>query len=179
MFRPQKVKTFEPKNPEYLIADSLTAEMIEATSPLILWWSFAQADTISKQDELDHIYGEASTQDGKFVFTLKPSIVHLRTEFNPILKELTRLGVEQIESLTVYANISEFIEENGSNPKSGDVFRLSYIEKEQKFRNIYYTVSVVVPVDLFNLKYLNWQIYCEQTPLDSVPQYIQDYKTLL
>lgn len=179
MFRPQNVKTFEPKNPEYLLADSLTAEMIEATSPYVLWWSFGRIETEAKQDEMDHIYGEASSQDGKFVYSAKPNKVHLRTEMNPILKELTRLGVEQIESITIYCNIAQFIYENNSNPKSGDVFRISYIESEQKFRNMYYTVSVVVPVDLFDFKYLNWQLYCEQQPMDQIPDYIKNYVSLL
>lgn len=179
MFRPQKPLAFEPINPEYALASSLTSEMIEATSPYILWWSFLRTETSANKDELDNVYGEASSKTGIHNFALKPIRVYLHLEINPIIQELTRLGVEQIESITIYTNIDDFLNLNSSPPKAGDIFRLSYIEKEQKYRNIFYNVSVVVPVDPFNFRHLNYQIYAEQTNLNDVPDHIKNFMNLL
>ena len=180
MFRPQKVKTFDPLSPEYALVDSLTSEMIDAITPYVLWWSLLRNDTQQKRDELDTIYGEASSKDGKHVFVTTPTKVSLRLEINPVIKELTRLGIEQIHAIDIYCNIADFLNKNNIPPQPGDVFRISYINEQGQdiFRNIFYTASVIVPVDLFNLRYINWQIYAEQTPMDVVPDYIKNFQTL-
>jgi len=174
MFRPKNVKVFEPINPEYSLADAITAEIVEGISPKILWWSFDKTATVASQDELDKILGEKGSGDAKYTYT-GPKEVFCFFEFNPIIWELSRLGVEQIEEISIYTNVADFLNRNNAHPKPGDLFRISYVKDETTYRNIFYTVSVVVPVDMFNFKHLNWRIYAEQQDLDAVAQYIKNY----
>jgi len=174
MFRPTSAKVFEPRSPEYALASSVDGDFIEAVSPLIMYWSLDRATTVASQDELDHVYGEKSSGDALHTF-LEPNRVYLLIEINPILIELTRLGIEQIEEITAVANVDNFIKCNHVQPQSGDVFRVSYVVNDQEYRNVFYTVSSVVPFDVFNMKYLNWHMYAEQTPMAEVPQVIKDY----
>lgn len=178
MYRPINCKVMEPKNPEYALASSLSADFIENQSPLMYWWSFDRTKTTATQDELDQIYGEKSSGDRKFTFK-KPNRVYAFMEINPILIELSRLGIEQIEEITLVINVDDFLNRNFEDPKSGDVFRISYIVGEQKYRNIFYTVGSVVPFDIFNMKYLNWHIYAEQTPMNEVPDSIKNFMDYL
>jgi hypothetical protein len=176
MFRPSDVKTFSPYNPEYLLASSMDAEMIEYSSPKILWWSFDKTETIADMDELDKIYGESHL--GQDIFKA-PKQVNAALEINPIMMELTRLGVEQIEEIILFANQDDFLLQNEENPKSGDILRVSYIVNEDKYRNVFYVVGSVIPVDLFNLKYLNWRILGQQTNMSQASQAIRDYMNQL
>jgi hypothetical protein len=174
MYRPNSAKVFEPRNPEYALASSIDGDFINASSPLVWWWSVDRTATVASQDELDHIYGEKSS--GTALHTFKdPNRVYLFLEINPILIELTRLGIEQIEEVTTIANVDDFLNRNHASPVSGDIFRVSYVVTDQEYRNVFYTVSSVVPFDIFNMKYLNWHIYAEQTPMAEVPQSIKDF----
>jgi hypothetical protein len=177
MFRPTSVNVFEPLSPEYSLASSIDAEYISYATPKIMWWSFDKTDTMSNMTELDKIYGESHV--GKDVF-YEPNIVEAHLEINPIMMELMRLGVEQIEEVILFANTDQFYIKNASrDPKSGDIFRVSYIVNEDKYRNVFYTVGSVIPVDLFNFKYLNWRILGQQTNLSNASQQIKDYMNSL
>lgn len=174
MFRPTGAKTFEPKNPEYALASSIDGDLIEAISPLIVYWSFDRDATGASRDELDQVYGEKSSGDALHYFK-DPNRVYMFVEINPIIIELTRLGIEQIEEITAVVNVDNFIKHNNIAPRPGDVFRVSYVVDAQNYRNVFYTVSSVVPFDVFNMKYLNWHLYAEQTPMQEVDQKIKDY----
>ncbi len=176
--RPNNIKVFEPKNPEYALCSSLTSEFIEAQSPYTIWWSVDSTKSEASQDELDKIYGEKSSGDRLIKFK-KPNRIYLSLEINPIMVELTRLGVEQIEEITAVINIDDFRNRNFEDPKPGDVFRISYVVSEQQYRNVFYTVSTLVPFDIFNTKYINWHLYAEQTPMNEVPDSIKNYMELL
>ncbi len=172
--RPNTVKVFEPKNPEYALCSSLTSEFIEAQSPLCMWWSLNRATTNASQDELDQVYGERGSGDRKFKFK-KPNRIYLYLEINPIMIELTRLGIEQIEEITGVINVDDFLQRNFCDPQPGDIFRISYIISEQKYRNVFYTLSSLVPFDMFNMQYINWHLYAEQTPMQEVPDEITSF----
>lgn len=174
MFRPNNVKVFEPRNPEYALASTIDGDFINAASPMIMYWSIDRAATVASQDDLDHVYGEKSSGDTLHTFKT-PNRVYMFVELNPILVELTRLGAEQIEEITAIANVDDFLNRNHLSPMAGDVFRVSYVVDDQNYRNVFYTVSSVVPFDIFNMKYLNWHIYAEQTPMAEVPQVIKDF----
>jgi hypothetical protein len=178
MFRVNKMKVFEPKNPEYALADAITSEIVEIISPKILWWSLDRTATQATRDELDEVYGEKSSDDSKYVYT-GPKEVFCYVEFNPILWELSRLGVEQLEMINIFTNIGDFINRNGSHPKPGDLLRISYTRSETDFRNIFYEVSVVFPIDLIDFHHMNWQMYVEQTDLNTVEQRIKDFASYL
>lgn len=174
MFRPNSPRVFEPRSPEYALASSIDSDFINAASPHITYWSMDRAATQASRDELDGIYGEKSSGDLKHTF-LAPNRVYMYLELNPILIELTRLGIEQIEEITCVANVDDFLNKNHVDPRPGDIFRVSYVITDQQYRNVFYTVSSVVPFDMFNMKYINWHIYSEQTPMAEVPQVIKNY----
>lgn len=178
MFRPKEVLLFDPKNPELSVADVMTSDYIRAMSPKILYWHFDRTTNRAAQDDLDSVYGEKSSGEAKDVF-IGPKRVYMFIEFNPIIIELTRLGVEQIEEITCFTNIADFLDITGTLPKPGDLFRISYIQEEDKYRNRFYTVGSVSPRDLFNGKHLNYVLFSELTPLDHVPQNIKNFMDLL
>jgi len=174
MYRPNNARVFEPRSPEYALASTIDADFIRAISPLIYYWSLDRTATVASQDQLDTIYGEKSS--GTALHTFKdPNRVYMFIEINPILVELTRLGAEQIEEITGVTNVDDFLLCNHTQPVAGDIFRISYVVDDQNYRNVFYTIGSVVPFDNFNMKYLNWHIYAEQTPMAEVPQSIKDF----
>jgi len=181
MYKPVRVnkpKVFEPLSPEYALASLTDSEFIEASSPYVLWWSVDRTATKSSQDELDDVYGEKGSGDRKVIFK-NPNRVYIMYELNPILIEMTRLGIQQIEEITLLINMDKFLEDNFINPQSGDVFRISYRMSEQKYRNVFYEVSSVVPVDLFNFQYLNWHLFASQTTKDYLTDTMKNFMDLL
>lgn len=177
--RPRTLKLFEPANPEYVLADTMESEIFEIVSPNLLWWSFQDAATEVNRDELDTVYGE-NVSAGANVYTTEPIRVYGYFEINPILQEITRMGIEQIEEINIFTNINDFFDKTGVEPRSGDVFRMDFIDKnnENALKRNFYTVGSVTPTDLYHFKYLTWQVYAEMTNLTFVPDIIKDYTDL-
>jgi hypothetical protein len=176
--RPVGPKVFEPTSPDYALASSMDAEYIQNASPKVLWWSFNFQANIDNMDELDKVYGEKSSKNGKDIFR-DPKEVYCHFEISPIMLELTRLGVEQIEEVILFTNTDEFYNMNGYDPKAGDIFRISYVVSPEKYRNVFYTVGSVIPVDLFNFKYLNWRVLGQQTNMSNANNAMKNYINLL
>ena len=99
MYRPQKVKTYDPTNPEYGLVDMMVSEAFEAVSPEIYYWSLDTVTTKTSMDALDKVYGEKSSTS-KITYK-EPKLVHARIDFNPILKELSKLGTVTKEEVEI------------------------------------------------------------------------------
>lgn len=175
MYRPTNPRLYEPTNPEYLLADVMTAEQYEIHSPEIKWWSMIrEVDGGAERDELDEVYGEKSSP-GKLAYT-EPYEVFGFVDINPILQELTKLGQQQINEIEFYTNIADFnLRSDGIMPKRGDIFRISWILTETERNYIWYSVANVTPVNPYNFKYVNWHINAEQTTLHDAPANIKEY----
>lgn len=184
MYKPPKdvaLKTYAPTNPEYGLVDLMVSEAFAAVSPEIYYWSFDAETTEQDMDEVDQMYGEKSSGDAVRDFT-GPYQIDARIDFNPILKEITRLGMEQKEDIDIFVNIATVYEQLKKRvPKSGDIMRVSYIGRDPNDAHpanskpvTYYSVSVVTPYDLYNNRYTNLQIYAIQTPLNDIPDKIKN-----
>lgn len=177
--RSDKIRVFDPDNPEYALASSMSSEFIEAISPLTLWWSVDRIATEAVRDDLDKIYSEKSSGTRKMIFK-PPNRVYLSHEQNPVLVELSRLGIETLQELTLVVNIDAFMVDNkGIEPGMGDYCRISNLQSPEKYLNWVYQISTVVPFDWFNSRYMSYHIYCEQTPLNDAPDAIKNYIDML
>jgi hypothetical protein len=182
MYRPQKLRMYEPTSPEYSLADTMLQERITAYSPEVYYWSFVRDDESiapdfgsKERDELDIVYGEKSSANGKMAY-LGPYEVKLALELDPIMAEMTRLGWQQIESVNAFGSVAamdHYLKQR--LPKSGDIFRVSWILTETERRFVFYKISNVTPVDPFNFRYLTWAIHAEQTTLHDAPDNIKQY----
>lgn len=176
MYRPTKVKTYDPSNPEYSLIDLMVSESFESVSPEIFMWSLNTTATTQKMDPLGKLYGETASSS-KAVYT-GPFQIYAKVDFNPIIKEITRLGTETKEEIEIFSNIASIMQQSKVLPKSGDILRVSYIlnpmQTDSK-RVTFYSISNVVPADLYNNKYVNLQISAEQTNLSDIPNEIKNY----
>ena len=191
MYRPMKPKMHDPTNPEHSLVDAMTVEIHSLESPEIVYWSMKTAEEIDEEnailnpdadpylDELDEVYGEKSSDDGKLMFHEPVVDFYAKVDINPIIQELTRLGLAQIEEIDVYVNIAHAQEKLYGPPKGGDVLRITFMIRdyngELKEHLVYFKVSSVDPVDLYNFQYINYQINCEQTNMMDVPDEIKNY----
>lgn len=190
MFRPFKPLGFEPLNPELSLIDQFTTEMHKLESAEVIYWSrkptdvvdaertIADPDADSYLDDLDEVYGEKSSDTGKHEF-YDPVQVYGKLDINPIIQELTRMGLSQIEEIDFYMNIAHAQDVLDGPPKMGDVFRITFLIRDKDGENqehlVYYTVGTINPVDLYNYHYVNYQINAEQTSLQNCPTEIQNY----
>lgn len=175
MFRPKKNQVFEPLNPEYSLIDAMTEEVFVNYSPELAYWSLNEPTTEASRDELDKLYGEKSSDTGKITYD-GPFQVYGTLQINPIIQELTKVGLQQIEEIDFYVNIAamaEYIE--GRYPKYGDVLRVTYIETDNSRRYVFYNIANVTPVDLYNFRHINYLLNGEQTMMADVPEEIRNY----
>ena len=175
MFRPQNVKVFEPHNPELSLIDLMEEEVFEATSTEIYWFCMNKSETEDRMDVLDAIYGATNSITKKSFDG--PYKVYGLLEINPILQELTRMGLEQKEEIDLIVNQASFYSYlHDKNPQMGDLFRISYLLHNDERKYTWYKVGSITPIDLFNFKYVNWMIHAEQTALADVSQEVIDTK---
>jgi hypothetical protein len=176
MYRPQNIKIFEPTNPEYTLVDIITAEEFEALSPKMLLWCIDRPKSEMSLDSLDLVYGENDKEE--MVYN-GPYQIFGKLDFNPIITELKRLGVEQIEDIEIYVNIGDLNRRtDGRNILPGDIIRISYIKESDQFLHRFYEVSTVTPIDIYNFKYINWHLHLQQARAGILPDSIKNYTTL-
>ena len=165
--KPSNVKIFEPTNPELELVASMTAEIFEYVSPKLLIWIFDKEYNNKNMDAIDQLYGEKSSINTQTGLTKAkfdgPFEFFARFEANEILALLSRGTDEQKEEIELFVNIMDFTERlHGLAPDSGDIIRLSYIDalnkdtKKREFRHVFYEISEVLPIDLYNYNYVNF-----------------------
>lgn len=165
--RDSKLDLFQPQNPEYELVNIVTNEAFRIVSPHIIYYPYDSVTTERDQDDYDDIMGEAEENYAFF----KPVQIYAYVETNPIIDELTRLGLEQIEEINVYANIDEVTQRlSGRAPRAGDFLRISYIERQKADRVVFYKVATIQPVDMYHWRHVNYSINCEQTDLSMLPE---------
>ncbi len=174
MFRPQQFKLYDPQNPEYEIAQSIIDETMRYVSPQILWWRYDHIETSKQASSIDKLYGENSKGE-KF---LKPIEIFGYVELNPILQELTRLGLEETEEINLFTDSADIVDRLGREPQGGDILRISYIQSDKKERNIFYKVSSYNPRHPFQWRYMQYQINCEKTDMSNIPSIVKNYFNL-
>lgn len=172
--RPSELKLFDSMSPEYELANSFVQESIEIVSPPILYFCTNLPATKETLDNVDIVYGETKN---KITF-LPPKKIVANPQLNPILEELTSLGLAQLEELNLVVSIPYIIQALGQEPKGGDVFRISYMENGRPFRDVFYMVNNAIPVNLFNFQYLNYTINAQQTQMTDVPSTVKNYLNL-
>lgn len=189
MFRPTSPTMFCPSNSEHSLVDALTEEIHMLESPEIIYWRLKKPEEIDAEpeniisgesylDDLDKVYGEKSSKEGKLLYK-DPVRVYGKIDIQPIINELQRLGLITTKQIDLYLNIAHAHEKLGEVPKGGDVFRVTYlirdINGELKEKYVYYHLSNVTEVDLYNFQYVNYQLFAEQTNMMDVPDEIKQY----
>lgn len=194
MYRPMSPNMWEPNNPEHSLVDAMTEEVHMLESPEIIYWRLKKEEEIDAEneytnegseyeydgylDELDKEYGEKSSGEGKLLYH-KPIVVYGKIDIEPILNELSRMGLTTINQIDFYMNIAHCHERLERPPIGGDVFRVTYFIRDNKgdLKNkyIYYEVSNVNEVDLYNYQYINYQIWAEQTNMMNVEDSVKQF----
>jgi len=172
--RPTSRNIYDPLNPEYELANSFINEVNQIASPNILYWATNMETTMPTLDNADLAYGETK-QKIKF---FPPKKIKAFVETNPILEELTQMGLAQIEELNVVVGIDDFLVQIHQPPKAGDVFKISHLEQGKPPRELWYTVTNALPINLFNWQYLNYIIHSQQTRMTDVPTEVKFYLNL-
>jgi hypothetical protein len=185
--RPIQPLIYDPNNPEHDLIDVITEEIHQLESPEVYYWSVIKQETaISEEipgaggylDELDKVYGEKSSGDGVLMFR-EGKRMYGKLETNPIIQELARMGLSQIEQIDFYVNIALSKEILGEAPKPGDIFSKTALIRneagELKKERTFYEVGAVNPVDIYNYQFINYQIEAEQTSLDQIPDSIKKF----
>lgn len=171
MFRPQTTKIYDPENPEYQLASHYSQELFITVSPKILYWKLNHTLTNTNRDEVDDLYGESSQ---KSIYE-KPVQIYAKEEINPIIQELTKLGLEQKDEIILFTNIIDIHSRLGSPPKSGDIFRISYVVPGAPDMHKFYIVNRAIPdtATMYNFCFINYLIYGENTAMENVPEEIK------
>lgn len=189
MYRPQAPTMFEPNNPEHSLVDMLTEEIHMLESPEIIYWKLKKPEDLEENfeyiggdnylDELDKEYGEKSSGTGKLLH-YDPVRVYGKIDIEPIVNELIRLGLVTKRDIAFYVNIAHIHEKLGCPPKAGDIFRVTYMIRDNngdiKYKFVYYHVANVNEVDIYNYQYINYQIWAEPTNMMDVQEIIKQYK---
>jgi hypothetical protein len=188
MFRSIAPRMFDPLNSEHSLVDALTEEMHMSESPEIIYWRLKKPEEIdalpeninseSYLDDLDKVYGEKSSKEGKLLYK-DPVRIYGKIDIQPIINELQRMGLTTIKQIDLYINIAHAHERLEEVPKGGDVFRVTYLirdtDGELKDKYVYYHIANVTEVDLYNYQYINYQLFAEQTNMMDVADEIKQY----
>lgn len=166
-------KLYDPTNYEYDLADSLITEHITMISPKILWWKLDPKTTRDESDDLDKLYGESQMYN--FSNVHEPIEIEGYLERSAVIEELSRAGLAQTEEINLIVAKSQIHEKLGREPISGDIFRVSYLDKIKSKDDTYYTVVSVVNDDFFNWRQFKYIINAEQTALKNIPKKIVEY----
>jgi hypothetical protein len=171
--RPKDLTVFDSESPEYSLANSIIQETMKIVTPDLLWFSFRAQDTEMTRDELDKLYQESQLKLYK-----QPRQIDGMFEISPIIRELAKLGISDIEQISLVLNYADCVAKLGEEPKSGDIFRMSYVNLGRPYKNTFYTVSTVLPTDLYNFMYMNLLVSAEQTAMAEVPEEIKTFLNL-
>lgn len=167
------IAMFDSTNFELSLNDSVSDEHIKVMSPYILYWKIDQQETNASNDELGKLYQEA--EEYKFLNVEDPIRIYAYAELSPIIQELSRSGLATTKEINFLANRTDIYEKLERAPLPGDVFRISYINKDNKNQNDFYVVVSVSETDINLWRYLHFSINAEQQSLDNIPQKIKDY----
>lgn len=163
--RPHKLNLYEPKNPEYMLLNSLNEEYTEIVSPRILYWKFDLDNSKSTLDKLDDLYSE-STQTNKYI---GPYEVFMMIERSPIMNELSRLGQNTIEEINIIVPTLQINEKLGRLPIPGDIFRVSMIDEQlQREKFTFYEIANITDNDPNNHMWMTLMIFAKQTDLSNI-----------
>lgn len=166
------IKMYDPNNHEIWLGDELSKEHINIYSPPILWWKMSES-TYTDSDELDKIYGE--TQSIIYQNIEDPIEIIGHFEVSPIIEELGRMGLGEIKDFNLLVNISDIHERLGEEPKSGDLFAVGNMIKQNVMDYTFYMVSSIVETDFHLWRYVHYLINAQQTNLSNVPEKIKNY----
>lgn len=174
MYRPDpKFKIYDPTiSTEYDLANSFSAEAMKFVSPKIIYWRLDKDATDADQSDDEDIYNE---KIGETIFK-DPLEIFGYIEVNPIIQEITRLGIEQLEELNIFVNLQEVVKILGEKPKGGDIMRISYFREQTQDKNTFYKVGTSFEADLYNFQYMHYVINAEQTNMSDVPKHICEYE---
>lgn len=179
---------FCPENSEHSLVDAMTEEVHMLESPEIIYWKLKKPEDLEENfeytggsnylDELDKVYGEKSSGTGKLIHH-DPVRIYGKIDIEPIVNELARLGLITKKEIDLYINIAHAHEKLGEPPKGGDIFRITYMIRDNKgdlkYKFVYYHISNVNEVDVYNYQYINYQIWGEQTNMMDVADIIKQY----
>jgi hypothetical protein len=164
---------WDPLNYEHWLADQESIDHIKINSPYILYWKIDSEGTEMNNDELSNLYQES---DQLVFYNQKPIRVYMYSEISPVIQELSRIGISELNEINLIANITDINEKIGRFPISGDLLSIYFFQKDRKFSKRFYTVVSSSSSDLHLYRYLHIILNCEQTNLANIPKRIYDYQ---
>lgn len=164
---------WDPLNYEHWLSDQESIDHIKINSPYILYWKIDQEGTEMHNDELSNLYQES---DQLVFYNRKPIRVYMYAEISPVIQELSRIGISELNEINLITNITDIEEKLGRSPISGDLLSIYFFEKEKKFSKRFYTIVSSSSSDLHLYRYLHYVVNCEQTNLSNIPKHIYDYQ---
>lgn len=165
------LRLYDPNNPEHYLIDSVSSEWNRVVSPRFFWWKLNTVQTDTERDEIDELYQETTVTH----YEAEPRIVYAYVEKSPIIEELSRAGLTDVDELVVTFNITDIENILEEAPKSGDMFTIAEFRIDEKSENVFYRVASVVPSDIVNWRYTNYTIMAELTALETVPETIRKF----
>jgi len=164
---------WDPLNYEHWLVDQESIDHIKINSPYILYWKVDHDETERHNDELSNLYQES---DQLVFYNKEPIRVYMYAEISPIIQELSRIGISELNEINLITNITDINEKLGRSPASGDLISIYFFQKDKKASQRFYTVVSASLSDLHLYRYLHLILNCEQTNLANIPKHIYDYQ---
>lgn len=172
------IRAYDDSNiQEHITREMMNREWVEYVSPKIEWWCIDFVNTKKDANELQNLYGETDNAEYANVGKnpAEPIEVFALVEKSPVVEELTRLGIADLQEVMFTCSRADIELKLGQPPKAGDLFRISQFRLDRKHDSVFYKVASVLPCDFDLHRYLNYLINGEQTAMEEAPKYIRDW----
>jgi len=164
---------WDPLNYEHWLVDQQSIDHIKINSPYILYWKIDQESTEMHNDELSNLYRES---DQLVFYNKKPIRVYMHAEISPVVQELSRIGISELNDINLITNKTDIVEKLGRFPINGDLISIYFFEKDKKASQRFYTLVSISSADLHLYRYLHFIMNCEQTNLANIPSHVYNYQ---
>lgn len=104
---------YDPDNPDRRLMDSIEQEVIEISSPPILYYRLRP-----DKQKLDRLYGESLTREYE-----PPVLVFGNYEDPSIMQELIKYGIDQQETIDVFFNLNSLLKTVGEQVHIGGILK--------------------------------------------------------
>lgn len=169
--RSKNLKVYDDGNQsEHALLSSFSDEFIQIQSPRIYYFRVDFKSTEQQTDDVSKLYGETEN-----IIMFKPIEVFALVERSPVIEELTKIGLSNLSEVTLTVNIDDITSKLGDKPKGGDMLCIYNVNTQGKAFKNFYKVASATPSEMVNSRYINYNIFAEQTSLDDVEDDIRSY----
>ena len=109
-------------------------------------------------------------------YNKEPIRVFMYAEISPIIQELSRIGISELNEINLITNLTDINEKLGRSPSSGDLISIYFFKKDKKVSQRFYTIVSASGSDLHLYRYIHLILNCEQTNMANIPSHIYNYQ---